>query len=288
MAAKHARHAARRSGGSSGFYASSFGSSGGSSGGYGGSSGHYGSSGGGSSGGGSSGGGSSGGGSSGGSSGGGSSGGYSSGPAYSSRYRPLSSYDSRYSSIRTDAEPTYASGRVVASDSVASDEVQLMVNVPASAKVLVNGNATTSVGATRRFVSRDLNPSESYRFEVQATYTMDGKEVTQSRTVIARAGAIEEVTFEGASSDDPVETILTLSVPADAKVVLANNATKSDGTSRVFRTKQLKAGEAWEDYKIEVTHAGVTKEKTIRLIGGDKLEMTFQFEDHQANKVASN
>jgi hypothetical protein len=62
---------------------------------------------------------------------------------------------------------------------------------------------------------------------------------------------------------------------------------KSDGNLRVYRTKQLKVGEAWDDYKVQVTLNGVTKEKTIRLIGGDKLEMSFNFADIQANKLAS-
>jgi uncharacterized protein (TIGR03000 family) len=181
-----------------------------------------------------------------------------------------------------------AANRMVTSETVPANEVQLLVSVPTDAKVFVNGNATTSQGSLRRFVSRDLDTNESYRFEVQATYTRDGKEVTQTKTVIARAGSSEEMEFDGTQSDDPVETILTLNVPSDATVVLANNSTKSDGLTRVYRTKQLKTGEAWEDYKIQVTHNGVTKEKTIRLIGGDKLEMTFSFADHQANKVASN
>jgi uncharacterized protein (TIGR03000 family) len=306
LAAKHARHAARRAsywGGSSGYYtsgygssgygSSGYGSSGGSSGGYGssgghGSSGHYGSSGGGSSGSspygnspyGSSPYGSSPYGS--GSTGGGSSGGlsssvYSEGNVYSSRYQPMANYSVASSSVAPSGP-----------SSLAGDEIQLMLSVPESAKVLVNGKPTTSTGTLRRFVSRDLTPSESYRFDIQATYEVDGKEVTQTRSVVARAGGSEQVVFDTERVDDPVETMLTLNVPEGATVVLANNPTKSDGASRVYRTKQLKAGEVWEDYKIEVSFAGQTKQKTIRLIGGDKLEMSFNFNEQEANKVASN
>ncbi len=287
LAAKHARHVARRSsysGGSSGYYTSGYGSSG-----------SYGGSSGGSSyvirGSGSSGGGSSGGGSS----GGGSSGGHVYSSAYGSSYVPTMTYGSYESSsaLGSDLTSSYAVNRIAPSQSaesfsVGSSEIQLMVEVPTNAKVFVNGNATTSQGSMRRFVSRDLGNNETYRFEVQAIYNVDGKEVNQTKTVIAKSGSSEKVVFEGAQSDDPVETTLTLNVPSDATVVLANNPTKSDGTTRVYRTGQLKTGEAWEDYKIAVTHNGITKEKTIRLIGGDKLEMSFNFEDHSANKVASN
>ena len=156
-----------------------------------------------------------------------------------------------------------------------------------NAKVFVNGNPTKATGTSRQFVSKDLNHSEAYRFEVQAVYEVDGKEVSQTKTVIAKSGSVESLVFDPSSSDDPVETTLTLNVPEGASVVLANNSTKSDGNLRVYRTKQLKVGEAWDDYKIQVTLNGVTKEKTIRLIGGDKLEMSFNFADIQANKLAS-
>ncbi|MFN9626253.1 MAG: TIGR03000 domain-containing protein [Planctomycetota bacterium] len=299
LAAKHARHAARWSAhhGSSGGYGSSGGGYG-SSGSYRVSSYSYGSSGGGSSGGGSSGGsyyhgshygsGSSGGGSS-----GGSSGGYGVSRSYVPSYE-YSATENGYSVPIYSNEGSYIDGqtfsasRVVPSKpAVSGTEVQLTVDVPLNAKVFVNGNPTKATGTSRSFVSKDLSPTEAYRFEVQAVYEVDGKEVSQTKTVIAKAGSAESIVFDPSSSDDPVETTLTLSVPEGAKVVLANNATKSDGSMRVYRTKQLKVGEAWDDYKIQVTHNGVTKEKTIRLIGGDKLEMSFNFADIQANKIAS-
>jgi uncharacterized protein (TIGR03000 family) len=193
--------------------------------------------------------------------------------------------------------PSYASTSVTANsfaanDTVTSaipgDEIQISLSVPSDAKITVNGKPTTSTGSLRRFVSRDLNPNESYRFDIQATYKVDGNDVTQTRSVIARAGGVEQVAFDTTKTDDPVETMLTLNVPEGATVVLANNPTKSEGASRVYRTKQLKSGEFWDDYKIEVTYEGKKKEKTIRLIGGDKLEMSFNFDEREANKIAAN
>ena len=302
LAAKHARHVARwsahhGSSGSSGGYGSSGGGYG-SSGSYRVSSYSYGSSGGGSSGGGSSGGSYYGGsyygsGSSGGGSSGGSSGGYGVSRSYVPSYE-YSATESGYSVPIYSNEGSYIQGQTFSASratgskpAVSGTEVHLTVDVPLNAKVFVNGNPTKATGTSRQFVSKDLSPTEAYRFEVQAVYEVEGKEVSQTKTVIAKAGSSETVLFDPAASDDPVETTLTLNVPEGAKVVLANNTTKSDGSLRVYRTKQLKVGEAWDDYKIQVTHNGLTKEKTIRLIGGDKLEMSFNFADIQANKIAS-
>jgi uncharacterized protein (TIGR03000 family) len=179
-------------------------------------------------------------------------------------------------------------GKYAPTKSVQPNEVHLSVKLPSEAKVFVNGNLTTSTGDLRHFVSRDLRENEAYRFEVKAVMTnSDGTELVQNKTVVINSGNGEELTFDMLKSDDPVETILTLNVPEDAKVVLAQNTTKSEGASRVYRTKQLREGEAWDDYRIEVTYKGTTKEKTIRLIGGDKLELSFNFDNEQsANKVA--
>ena len=198
---------------------------------------------------------------------------------------------SGYSPIMSSsASVAQSSNKLASGVTIQPNEVHLTVKLPESAKVFVNGNLTTTTGDLRHFVSRDLKENEAYRFEVKAVLTNeDGSEVFQNKTVVVSSGFGEMLTFDMKKADDPVETILTLNVPENAKVVLAQNATKSDGSSRVYRTKQLREGEAWDDYKIEVTYEGVTKEKTIRLIGGDKLELSFKFDsEHNANKVASN
>jgi uncharacterized protein (TIGR03000 family) len=185
---------------------------------------------------------------------------------------------------------TQSATKLAAKASVQPSEVHLSVKLPEQAKVYVNGNLTTSTGNVRHFVSHNLKEKEAYRFEVKAVLAKDdGTEVVQNKTVVVNSGKGEEIAFDMLKADDPIETILTLNVPEDAKVTLAQNSTKSEGTARVFRTKQLAEGQAWDDYTIEVTHKGETKQKTIRLIGGDKLELTFNFEENQStNKVAIN
>jgi len=211
-------------------------------------------------------------------------------------HSPSTPMEIEYSSIMPETSSvllgnpiqTQALSKLESRPSIQPNEVHLTVKLPEAAEVFVNGNRTTTKGELRHFVSRDLKEQEAYRFEVKVVLKKeDGSEVVQNRTVVVNSGNGEELVFDMVNADDPVETILTLNVPENAKVVLAKNTTKSDGTSRVYRTKQLKQGEAWDDYSIEVTHNGVTKEKTLRLIGGDKLEFTFNFDATETrNKVA--
>ncbi|MBU6172400.1 MAG: TIGR03000 domain-containing protein [Planctomycetes bacterium] len=179
-----------------------------------------------------------------------------------------------------------SSGKVVSHGS-APDEIHLVVNLPGEAKMFVNGNATTSTGSSRHFVSKNLVEGDNYRFELRAVITdAKGQSLEKTKTLVLKTGQGGEVTFDMSTLDEPAETVLTLNVPEDAQVVLADNPTKSVGSSRVYRTRQLRDGESWDDYRVVVTHEGITKEKVIRLIGGDKLELTFNFEEASQEKVA--
>lgn len=266
LAAKRARHAARRAAyGSSGYYASSGGSSGYTSYSYGSSgySAYRGSSGG------------------------------SSGTVYrssgygSSGYRSGVSYGSTGASVYYGASKTSASATSSIVSKVDGDAVYLTVAVPAEARIYVNGNATSSKGAVREFVSRGLKPGKSYKFDVRAEMpSADGQTMVDSKTLVVSAGAREQVHFAFADQAKPIETVVTLNVPEGAHVSLGGNTTAAEGASRTFTTKRLLPGEVWDDYQVEVTHAGQTKKKTLRLIAGDNLQLTFAFDEAAANKVA--
>jgi uncharacterized protein (TIGR03000 family) len=163
----------------------------------------------------------------------------------------------------------------------------LAVNVPDDAKIYVNGQATSSTGASRQYISRDLQPGFNYTYEVRAEVTRDGRTVEQVKKIDLRAGETANLAFDFAAGDS-IETSLTLHVPSDAKVYLAGNPTKAGGETRIFRTTGLSGSKAWENYtvRVELNRGGqtVTKEETISLKAGESQELRFDFE---GDKVAS-
>ncbi len=126
---------------------------------------------------------------------------------------------------------------------VSSDEIHLMVYVPEAARVYVNGNATTSTGTSRHFVSRGLEAGNSYRFDVRVELDVNGKAVSESKSVVLVPGRDETLSFAMESTGvSQKETVLTLNVPADAHVVLAGNPTKStDKLVHIARVNSSKA-----------------------------------------------
>lgn len=166
----------------------------------------------------------------------------------------------------------------------------LSVHVPADAKVFVNGLATKSTGAERRYVSSGLQAGYNYTYEVRAELVRGGQPVTETKVIKLQAGGSADVNFELNGQEEevaeqPVSTSLTLHVPADAKVFLSGNETKSFGETRRFSTTKLVAGGEWQDYvvRVELSRDGqtLTKEETISLKAGDARELTVEFDAPQ-------
>src|SRR5256885_3262657 len=127
----------------------------------------------------------------------------------------------------------------------------LAVNVPDDAKIYVNGQATSSTGENRQYVSRDLQSGYNYTYEVRAEVVRDGRTVEQVKKIDVRAGETARVAFDFPAGS-AAETSLTVHVPSDAKVFLAGNPTKAGGETRVFRTDRLTGGKAWDNYTVRV------------------------------------
>ena len=72
---------------------------------------------------------------------------------------------------------------------------QLTIWVPAKTKVIVNGHETTTKGTRRCYVSYNLKPGLTYKYEIRAEFPKDGKLLVEKKTIYLTAGANEGVAF---------------------------------------------------------------------------------------------
>jgi uncharacterized protein (TIGR03000 family) len=161
----------------------------------------------------------------------------------------------------------------------------LIVEVPADAKIYVNGRLTSTPGEVREYVSRNLIPGFNYAYEVRAEIERDGKMVTDTKQIDVRAGEQTKLAFDLLPTAQQMETSITLKVPANAKVNLGGNDTNVQGETRVFRTSALAPGAEWKDYKVVVSWEAdgqqFTKEQTFNLKAGENKEVEFDFNTSQ-------
>jgi uncharacterized protein (TIGR03000 family) len=76
----------------------------------------------------------------------------------------------------------------------ASLNVEVHVPVP-DAKVWINGQLSSRTGTTRWFTVEQIYPDRPYRYEVRATWTEDGRPMSQTRVVTVQAGETGQVVF---------------------------------------------------------------------------------------------
>jgi uncharacterized protein (TIGR03000 family) len=173
------------------------------------------------------------------------------------------------------------------------DAGYLIVNVPADAKVFVNGHATTSTGEHRQYVSHGLEAGMRYEYQVRAEIIRDGKVLSETKTVQLTGGSQADLAFEMSGSSPAPQTAKTgaaprtavlLHVPAAAKVYLSGMEMSATGPDREFVTTKLPAGSTWDNYTIRVVSGAESRDQTLTLKGGDSRELTFDF---NAPKVAS-
>lgn len=80
---------------------------------------------------------------------------------------------------------------------IEANAIYLNVNVPEKALLKVNGDPTISLGATRYFVIKDLDPQHEYKFVIVAeTANAAGVRMEETKTVKLKVGAIETVTLK--------------------------------------------------------------------------------------------
>lgn len=76
-----------------------------------------------------------------------------------------------------------------------SDRAVLALQVPADAKIWVQGEATKQSGEVRTFVSPPLVPGRVYTYSVKAQWSANGKPIEQSQTVTVKAGNRSQLLF---------------------------------------------------------------------------------------------
>ncbi|MDY3552027.1 TIGR03000 domain-containing protein [Gemmata sp. JC717] len=72
---------------------------------------------------------------------------------------------------------------------------EVAVTLPADAKLLFNGAPAAGAGAVRTFRTPELQKGVSYRYELTAEVTRDGRTERVTETVVVRAGETAQVTL---------------------------------------------------------------------------------------------
>jgi uncharacterized protein (TIGR03000 family) len=102
-------------------------------------------------------------------------------------------------------------------DPDANRRANVIVHLPAKAKLSVDGQAMRSTSATRRFYSPPLQAGKSYHYVFKAEMDRDGKPVEVTKHLDVRAGQKQEITLAFPDPDQSAGRPPTPAQPAERK-----------------------------------------------------------------------
>jgi len=120
-------------------------------------------------------------------------------PYYGGDYSYSYTYPDTGSGAVYDSRTTTANYQSLYPPTIASTQpdtqAHMTVRVPADARIWFEDHATASTGAVREFSSPPLPAGGRYTYNIRATWTENGHDVTQTRQIDVTAGARVDVEF---------------------------------------------------------------------------------------------
>lgn len=98
----------------------------------------------------------------------------------------------------------------------ANNRATILVHLPESATLKVNGQSTASTSATRRFYTPPLEPGKTYTYNFEARVDRNGEVVKEDRSIEVSAGDRREITIS-VPNIHPVDSPEAVPVPNDQK-----------------------------------------------------------------------
>jgi len=162
------------------------------------------------------------------------------------------------------------------------NKAQVVVRLPADAKLYANDTLTNLSSAERSFSTPSLEKGQDYQYSMKVEYTRDGKTVSDSQIVKVRAGEVSVVEFVDKST--AISTIKFVA-PEGAKLFVEN---KLLGTSGSFKTPELTKGAEYAySVRAELNRDGKTEASTQRVVFKAGEAVTVDFMDLGTIRTAS-
>lgn len=184
------------------------------------------------------------------------------------------------------AKPTAAEAPE-AVGSVPATRAQVLVTVPANAKLYADGRPTALTGASRNFLTPELTAGRDFQYTLQIEYTVDGQTQSAAKQIVVRAGhrtTVDLTEAEVATTTSPV----TATLPENAKLFVDEKAVANVGGRMTFRTPELAKGHTYAYlFRAEVVRDGKTDVQTQRVVFTAGEPISIDFSDMSAVRTAA-
>lgn len=207
-------------------------------------------------------------------------------PAPAPAYAPPVIIDKRDGEIRDREKKDGIKGKTMYLP-VPANRAQVIVNLPADARLYANGQLTALTSAERVFVSPVLEANHNYQYSLKVEFVRDGKTISDSKVVNVRAGESSQVSF-----DDRVTKVasrIRVKLPAGAKLYVNDLAREIASDTQEFKTPELVKGSEYSyQFRAETMKDGKIQSQTQRVVFQAGEPVTVDFTDKGSLLTAQN
>jgi uncharacterized protein (TIGR03000 family) len=153
---------------------------------------------------------------------------------------------------------------------------QVVVRMPADAKLFADGQATVQGGAERVFLTPELTAVRDYQYTLTVEHPAGGE--PQTKQVVVRAGHRTVVEFSTTAAAEKVTSAVTVALPSRAKLFVDGVATSASAGTTTFRTPELVKGKAYGyEFRAEIEKDGKTEilSRQVNFKGGEPVTVNF-------------
>jgi uncharacterized protein (TIGR03000 family) len=178
-----------------------------------------------------------------------------------------------------------APAKVATEKKVAADrQATVIVQLPANARLSVDGQYADLTSATRSFVTPELEPGKDYYYTIQAEATREGQALSKSQRVVVRAGQTSRVDFGDLTGtvttvqEAPAPAHLTVQLPESARLFVDDIACPQTSRKRSFDTPKLEPGKTYYyTLRAELVRDGqtVSESRRVDVKAGKEINVSF-------------
>lgn len=168
-----------------------------------------------------------------------------------------------------------------------SNRAQVVIRLPADAKLYANNQLTQLTSAERVFSTPTIESGVEYQYSMKVEYTRDGKMITDSSVVKVRAGETSVVEFVDRAAPTAISKI-KLIAPEGAKIFVDNARNSIPTGSPEYKTPNLIKGQEYSYmFRAELARDGKSFSQTQRVVFKGGEAVTVDFMDMDGTRVSS-
>jgi uncharacterized protein (TIGR03000 family) len=168
----------------------------------------------------------------------------------------------------------------------ADNQGTVIVQLPADARMWVDGQAADLTSARRSFITPALEKDRDYFYTIKAEATRDGVVRSQSARVLVRAGRVSRADFGDltgttrvSSEGAPAPAHVTVRVPENARLFVDDVVAPGTSATHTFDTPKLEPGRTYYyTLRAETTRDGRSRSarRRVEVQAGERVEVDFR------------